>query len=329
MQTRSLGSSGLDVSLLTLGCWAFAGDKTWGPQDEAASIATIHAALDHGMTCLDTAPAYGDGRSTTIVGKALKGRRDQVVIADKISGDISSIAAMEASVETSLAQLQTDRIDLLQLHWPQRDFPVASVVEGMEKLKATGKIRAFGVCNYGVADMQAWQTHGPLASNQLPYSLLTRAIEFAITGFCREQGVGILAYSTLLHGILTGKFRTADEVPPGRARTRHFSCDREQTRHHEPGCETATFAALDRIRAVAERLGQPMEAVSLAWVASQPAVSTVIVGARSPAQIASNASAASLSLDAQALAELAEATEPVKAHLGPNPDLWQTESRYH
>jgi len=328
MRKNSLGSSGLDVSVLTLGCWAFAGDSNWGAQEEKDSIATIHAALDHGFTCLDTAPAYGAGRSTTIVGKALEGRRDQVVIADKISGDIDSIQTMFDSVNQSLKQLRTDYIDLMQIHWPQRDFPTETIVEGMEDLKAAGKIRAFGVCNYGVADMKAWQEEGPLASNQLPYSLLSRAIEFDIIPYCCQHEVGVLAYSTLLQGLLTGKFRNADEVPPGRARTRHFSSEREQTRHTDPGCETETFEAIAHIRDLAGSLEQPMEAVSLAWVAHQPAIATVIVGARTPDQVASNAAAASLALDASTLASLSGATDEVKEILGPNPDLWQSDSRY-
>jgi len=328
MRTNPLGTSGLEVSVLTLGCWAFAGDQNWGAQEESDSIATIHAALDHGFTCLDTAPAYGNGRSTEVVGKALKGRRDQVVIADKISCAIDSIATMKQSVETSLSQLQTDYIDLMQLHWPQRDFPTETIVEGMEELKASGKIRAFGVCNYGVNDMKEWQAEGPLASNQLPYSLLSRAIEFDIVPYCVEHGVGILAYSTLLQGLLSGKFYSADEVPVGRARTRHFSSSREQTRHTDPGCEKETFEAIAQIRDIAGSLEKPMEAVSLAWVAQQPGISTVIVGARNPDQIKNNAAAGDLQLDASTLASLGGATDEVKEILGANPDLWQSETRY-
>jgi aryl-alcohol dehydrogenase-like predicted oxidoreductase len=140
--------------------------------------------------------------------------------------------------------------------------------------------------------------------------------------------LGILAYSPLLHGLLTGKFASADEVPEGRARTRHFSRTRARTRHGQPGFEAETFATIDRIRHISQGIGRPMAQVAIAWVLYQRNVTSVIVGARKPAQLEENLKALQLRLSAQALRELDEATADLKQKLGPNPDLWQSQSRF-
>jgi myo-inositol catabolism protein IolS len=157
-----------------------------------------------------------------------------------------------------------------------------------------------------------------------------RAIEHDILPKCIEHDIGVLCYSPLQHGLLTGKFRTADDVPEGRARSRHFSCDRQLTRHGEPGCEQETFAAIDRLREISEGLGRTPSDVAMAWLLAQPGVSSVIVGIRSPEQAQANAATADLQLDEATLVALSEASEPVKQALGRNPDMWEGEekSRY-
>ena len=316
------------ISPLALGTWAFSGDKVWGKQEETDSIASVHAALAAGVTLIDTAPMYGDGLSEEIVGKALRGRRDEAVLASKIGeSDLTAEKAL-ASCEASLKRLQTDRIDLLQIHWPGTGETLEEVILAMEKLRRAGKVRACGVCNFGPSHLAKLRATGHgWVTNQMAYNLLWRAIEFEIVDVCRQDGLGILCYSPLQHGLLSGKFRTAEDVPVGRHRTRHFRADRPMSRHGEPGQEELTFATLERIRQIAARLNAPMADVSLAWLMQRPGVSSVIFGARNPQQVAQNVAAGRLKLDAATMKELDDATGELKRALGPNADMWAPVSR--
>ena len=328
MKTCKLGQTDITVSVVALGCWAFAGGRVWGPQDEAESIATVRAALDAGVNFFDTAEGYGDGHSEAVLGRALAGRRHEAVIATKVSrSHLSGDEAREAC-ERSLRRLQTDTIDLYQVHWPSRTVPLDETMEALEKLREQGKVRAVGVCNFGVGDLSDLLKIGRTETNQLPYSLLWRAVEYQIRQQCVDERIGILCYSPLAQGLLTGKFGSPDEVPAGRARTRHFSKARPQVRHGEAGCEAETFAAIEKIRAMCAEIHRPMAQVALAWLLHQPGVTAVIAGARNPDQIRQTAQAADLELSPETVGELTEATEPLKRILGPNPDMWQSESRF-
>jgi aryl-alcohol dehydrogenase-like predicted oxidoreductase len=200
-------------------------------------------------------------------------------------------------------------------------------MEALKKLREQGKVRAIGVCNFGVADLSDLLAIGWSETNQLPYSLLWRAIEYQIKQKCIDKGIGILCYSPLAQGLLTGKFSSPDEVPEGRARTRHFSKDRPQARHGEAGCEDAVFAAIDKIRHISNEIGEPMAKVALAWLLHQPEVTSVIAGARNPNQISQTVQAAGLKLFPPIIDKLTKATDEVKQILGPNPDMWQSEHR--
>jgi len=327
MEYRRIGATDIEVSTVAMGCWAIVGDAFWGAQEESDSLAAIRAALDAGVNFFDTAEAYGNGQSEALLGKELVGKRDKVVLATKASpGNLAPDRVAEAC-ENSLKRLLTDAIDLYQVHWPNREIPVADTMDALEKLKAQGKVRAIGVCNFGARDLGDALAAGRCESNQLPYNLLWRAIEYDIQEKCVENHVGILCYSPLQQGLLTGKFRSPDEVPEGRARSRHFSKDRARSRHTEDGCEKETFEAIDRVRAICERIEQPMADVALAWLLRRPGVASVLAGARNPEQMRENARAAELKLPPDALDELTQATEHVKALLGPNADLWAAESR--
>lgn len=327
MQTRKLGRTGIDVSRICLGCWAFAGDFMWGPQDEADSVATVHAALDLGVNFLDTAEMYGNGKSEEVLGRALTGRRHEAVIATKAMSDHLAPDVLVATCEASLRRLQTDYIDLYQIHWPSREIPLADTMAALEKLKQAGKIRAIGVSNFGPLDLDDLLVAGRAETNQLAYSLLARAIEYEIQPKCVANDIGILCYSPLMHGLLTGKFATPQEVPDERARTRHFPSTRPMAVHSAPGCESETFAALDAIRGVAAEMCVPMADLALAWLLHQPGVLAPVAGARTPAQIEQLARAVEIQLSAETLAALDRATQPVKAKLGANADMWRTESR--
>jgi len=328
MRTCKLGKTDLSVSLIAMGCWALAGDATWGPQEEAESVATVHAALDAGVNFFDTAEGYGGGDSEAVLGRALLGRRHQAVIATKVSRANLSAGEVQQACENSLRRLQTDYIDLYQVHWPSRTVPLAETMEALAQLREQGKVRAIGVCNFGVQDLSEVLELGRLETNQLPYSLLWRAIEYEIQARCVDEDIGILCYSPLAQGLLTGKFSSPNKVPEGRARIRLFSTDRPQARHGEPGCEEEMFVALERIQAICDEIGQPMASVALAWLLHQPGVSSVIAGARRPDQIRQTAQAVDLELSPEIARQLAEATEEVKRLIGRNPDMWQSTSRF-
>ena len=328
MQYHNLGKTDIAVSAIAMGCWAIVGDFTWGPQDESDALATIHAALDAGVNFLDTAEGYGDGDSETLLGRALAGRRGEAVIASKVSQNHLAGVEVIAACERSLKRLRTDYIDLYQIHWPSRQVPFVETWEALTMLQAQGKVRAIGVSNFGAADLTDLLAIGTPETNQLPYSILWRAIEHDIQAACIEHGIGILTYSSLAQGLLTGKFATADEVPEGRARTRHFASTRPYVRHGEPSCEAETFAAIQAVRRISEEIREPMPRVAMAWLLRQPGVTSVIAGARNPDQIRSNAQAADLILPADVIAALNAVTDDLKQELGPNPDMWQSESRF-
>ncbi len=323
MEKRTLGQSGLEVSVFGLGCWPLGGGPGWGEQDERDSIATIRAALDRGVSFFDTAEGYNDGRSEEMLGKGLVGRRQEAIVATKISPHNAEPSTLRQHCEASLRRLRTDYIDLYQVHWPIADHLVEDAFATLGDLKAEGKIRAIGVSNHGLQQLRcALATDTPIAANQLCYNLLSRAIETAILPLCRGQGIGVISYMAMMQGLLVGKYATVDDVPPFRRRTRHFGSRRPGTRHGEKGAEEETFEALARIQRIAKDLNRPMAHVAIAWVAARPGVSCVLVGSRTVTQLEQNVAAASLKLAPKVIAELDEATEALRLALGPNADYW-------
>ena len=330
MQRRQLGNSSLMVSPIAVGFWGIIGGDYWGEQNETDTINTAHAALDAGINFFDTAEGYGDGYSEEMLGRALKGRRDEAIIASKVGQRNLAPAALRAACEGSLRRLDTDHIDLYQVHWPRRDIPFDDTMSALFDLQREGKIDVIGVSNFGQLDMPDMLQCGRYEANQLPYSMLWRAIEFDIQPICVERNISILPYSPLNQALLTGRYRHADEMPYSRTRTRHFRGDRRDSRHGTAGFEAETFAAVDAIREICADIGQEMVHVALAWLLHKPAVTSVLAGARSVQQVESNLIAGSLSLSDETMRRLDEATADLKAKLGPDPDMWGTgaDSRY-
>ena len=322
VEYRVLGKPDIRVSVVGLGCWPFAGGvegagrSEWGHQDERDSLNTVAAALDAGINLFDTAEGYGC--SEEVLGKALSGHRHQAVIATKVSPNHLTADEVPKACEASLARLRTDYIDLYQIHWPNRSVPIAETMTALEKLRTQGKIRAIGVCNMGVHDLTDLLAAGHCETDQISYSLIWRVSEREIQSCCRENGIGIICWGPLMEGLLTGKFGTPDDFPLTRARTRHFSKSRPMTVHGESGQEEETFAAIDRVRRIAAGIGQPMAAVSIAWLLHQPGVTTVLAGSRRPDQILQNVQAAELRLSPEIVQELADATEELKRRFGSN-----------
>ena len=328
MHYGKLGRSELSVSAVCLGSWSIATkDFFWDNQDRADSLSAVHAALEAGINFFDTAPAYGEGDAEEILGEALVGRRGDVVVASKVRPSDLEPARLRASCEGSLRALRTDYIDLYQVHWPNQAIPLEPTYRAMEDLCREGKIRYLGVSNFGASYLDELPRLGPVASNQVPYSLLWRAIEYDIRPRCVDHGISILCYSPLHQGLLSGKFAMADDVPDKRARSRLFSSRHPMTRHGEAGCEAETFAAIAEIRRVADELGQPMSRLAIAWLLAQPGVTSAICGARNAVQAVENAAAAELKLDADVVARLSAITDSVKKLLGPNVDPWEHVSR--
>lgn len=327
MKYRKLGSTDFEISEIAMGCWALGGGYTWGAQEEKDSLETVRAAIDLGVNLFDTAEFYSDGYSEQVLGKALVGVRDKVLIATKVWVDNMAADKLAAACEGSLKRLRTDTIDLYQIHWPSRQVPLEETLSAIETLKAAGKIRAAGVCNFGVQDLSAAVSRLPVVTNQLAYSLLFRAIETEILPKCRQIGTGVLAYSSVAQGLLTGKYSRLEEVDDERARIRLYSKDRPGTVHEEDGCEKEVDEALVKIRAICDELHQPMANVALAWVLKQPGITAVLAGARHPRQITANVQAVDLDLTDDVISALTAATEAVKSKLGPNADPWRTASR--
>ncbi len=329
MEKRFIGSSKIEATVLALGTMPIGGGGGWGQEDEQDGIDTIHAAIDLGITMLDAAESYNSGRSEEIVGEALVGRRDKVVIASKISPNNTEPAALRAHCEASLKRMRTDYIDVYQIHWPIRNHSIPDALATLEALKAEGKIRAIGISNHGVQDMgEVLATGATIVSNQLHYNLISRAIEEEIVPLCQQHDIDVMAYMPMLQGLLVGLYDRPEQVPPFRARTRHFRPERaEASRHGEPGAEEETFEALRRIRAIAGDLGVPMVGVALAWIAAKPFICNVLVGSRKPAQLTENiqaALAAQSKFTPEIVKALDDATEALRVKLGNNPDYWQS-----
>lgn len=328
MLYKSLGNTDIKVSEFALGCWPFAGGSVWGPQDDSVSITTVHAALDKGITFFDTAEGYNDdSHSEEVLGRALVGRRSEAVIATKISPPHLVPDLVERTCDASLQKLQTDYIDLYQIHWPNHDVAVEDSMAELLKLRDAGKIRSIGVCNFGVQDLFDALESADIVTNQLPYNLLWRPIEVAIQPKCLDNNIGLICYSPLAQGLLTGRYANADQVPDGLSRSRLFNNDRPLANHGEDGCEAEAFSAIAKVIEIAARLDEHPAKVALAWVRSRPGITSLLVGARSPSELDLNIPAFEYELPAGVADELSAATEPVKAKLGSNADMWSGDNR--
>lgn len=328
MQYKQLGNTDIQVSSIAFGAMGLVPDRDGGADQEKEFADALRAAYDGGITLFDTAEAYGKGESERVLGRGLRDVREKVLFATKVSPAHLDRVSLVASCEQSLQNLQTDRIDLYQIHWANPGIPLDETFGALERLKEQGKIRACGVSNFGTADLgSAVASDRALCSNQVSYSLLFRAVEDGIRPFCAKQGISILCYSPLMQALLTGKYSGPDDVPQDRARTRHFSGTRPLSRHGEKGVEDLTFQTIERIRAVADEACRSMADLSLAWLLAQPGVTSVIVGARNAGQADRNVRAANNRLELEIVERLSAETDELKTTLGDNADMWQGKSR--
>ena len=341
MQTRSCKSSSLTLPVLGVGCFSFGGGTYWGAQSQSDVNEVVAAAINLGVNFFDTAETYNGGASELALGEALRGRRDRTVICTKIQPDHCYRDEVRRHCEASLARLQTDRIDIYMIHWPLNPSSlrhytnderrlahppaIQEALHALDELRREGKIRHLGVSNFGVAQLaEALGTGVPLGLNELPYNLLSRGIEPELLPACERHGLGVLGYTPLAQGLLSGKFASFDELPPIRTRTRHFRGDRIGARHGGPGFEAETFAALENLRSAAERAAIPLADLALAWAVANPAITCTLVGARNRAQLEANVRAAQLVLSPALRAELSSLTDSLLIKLGNGVDYHQS-----
>jgi aryl-alcohol dehydrogenase-like predicted oxidoreductase len=328
MENYKLPHADFEISRLIFGCWAVVGGFNWGHQDKKDSLDAMREAFDKGISTFDTAEAYGNGASENLLAEALGDKRQDIIIASKVGPQDFLPENVIKACEKGLKNLKTDYIDLYQLHWPNPDIPLVDTLGALQKLKDDGKIRAYGVSNFGNKSLDTCKESGfTISSNQMAYNLIFRAIEYSILPQCVNDNVPILCYSPIMQGLLTGKFATAAEVPDDRARTRHFTKERPQARHQDEGCEALTFQTLKEIKKFADDNDIAMGNLSLAWLLAQRGVAAPIVGGRNADQVKKNLKTMEVKLTPDMVNHLNEITLPLKEELGNNADLWESVSR--
>jgi len=343
LEFRRCGNSDLTLSTLGFGCWSFGGGPYWGDCNQADADAVVRRAVDLGINYFDAAEAYNAGRSEEALGKALRGiPRDRVVIGTKVSPSNCYAETLPQHCEASLRRLELEYIDLYMIHWPIhphsirhftsdeaiiRNPPtVTEAFAALAKLRQQGKIRHIGVSNFaGDRLEEALRIVPDIVVNQLPYSLLTRAIECDILPRCHRLGIGVIGYMTLLQGVLADLYPTLDDVPPYQARTRHFSHRRsELIRHGENGAEEETATALAAIRRIASETGMTAAEIAIKWALAGRGITCCLIGARKVAKLEENVRAANLRLSSEIIQELNTVTQPVLDKLGDSFDYYES-----
>jgi aryl-alcohol dehydrogenase-like predicted oxidoreductase len=320
MEFVDIADTSIRASRIALGTWAIGG-WMWGGSDEREAIKTIHAALDRGINLIDTAPVYGFGHSEEIVGKALAmdGRRKGVLIATKAGLDWKNgkpfrnarKTRLIEEVENSLRRLQTDVIDLYQIHWPDPNTPIAEVAETMGALHRAGKIRAIGVSNCSPAQMDEFRKVAPLHTAQPPYNLFERAIDQDVLPYCHDHDIALLAYGSLCRGLLSGRMSESSQ----------FTGD--DLRKNDPKFQGPRFAqylaAVERLDRIAkERFGRRVIHLAVRWVLDRNKTNIALWGARRADQLSPIGGALGWQIDGQVMAEIDEILrDTIKDPVGP------------
>lgn len=322
MEKRQLGKTDIYITPIILGTWQ-AGKRGWTGIEDEQTINGIRAAVDAGITTIDTAEIYGNGHSERIVGEALAGMRDRVVLATKVFPTHLKYQQVIEACDRSLKNLQTDYIDLYQIHWPAGNFkseivPVEETMKALNKLKEDGKIRAIGVSNFSRAQIEEAAQYGPIESLQPPYSLFWRKVEKDAMSYCIENNLSIIAYSSLAQGLLTGKFGPDHQFEEGDHRSSNkLFADKDNYQRVQQ--------ALEKLRPIADRYQCSLAQLSLAWLIAQPQTQA-IAGARNADQATSNAKAAEVQLSQEDLAAIDAIGRIVTEPLDDDPLMWNFDS---
>jgi aryl-alcohol dehydrogenase-like predicted oxidoreductase len=309
MKTRKLESTDFHLTTIGLGTWAIGGSWQfgWGPQDDQESISTIRRALELGINWIDTAPAYGLGHSEEVVGQAIQGLAEKPIIATKcgrawgedgrLYGNLKR-DGIRAEAEASLRRLKAETIDLYQIHWPDPDEDLEEGWAAIADLVKEGKLRYAGVCNFSVEQLKRIQPIHPVASSQPPYSMLARTIEVEHLAYCAANSIGVIPYSPMQKGLLTGK--VTREWVQGLDESDHR---RRDFNFQEPRL-SANLETVDGLRGIAEKRGKTVAQLAIAWVLRRPEVTGAIVGARRPSQIEETVPAADWALSSGDIASI-------------------------
>lgn len=324
MEYTRLGRTDLEVAKIGFGTLGIGGN--WGSVRDEESITTIRGALDMGINLFDTGDIYGRGRAEEILGKTLAGRREKVIIATKggldweqfgnqfpgsdeqhygVTGKKASGVTrnchseyIQSAINASLRRLNTDYIDLYQIHYPNVTVPWEETIEVLLESQAKGKIRYIGVSNFSTQQIREWLRLGPVDAVQPPYHLLDRQIEEELLPFCRQNNIGVLTYGTLAYGLLTGKFSEDTEFQPNDARAAHPLFGGENYKRN--------LAIVKKLKKIAATKGITSGQLAIAWILSQPGVTSALVGAKHPSQVEENAAAIKFRLDEDELEEIEE-----------------------
>lgn len=321
MNSRTLGKSDIRISPVIMGTWQ-AGKKGWVGIEDDEVVAAIRAGYEAGITTVDTAEVYGDGYSEKLVAKALSDVRERATYATKAFANHLSANKLTEACENSLERLETDRIDLYQIHWPAGSFktekvPIEETMGALVKLKEQGKIRAIGVSNFSKAQLEEALQYGRIDSIQPPYSLFWRQVEQEIVPFCEQENISILAYSSLAQGLLTGKFGPDHEFPADDVRSKNklFKGEIYQSAQQ----------AIAQLRPIAEKYETSLGCLAIAWLTAQPQT-CAIVGARNSQQAEENAKAAALEISQADLDKIDDISRTVTDQLDENPVMWNFEN---
>ena len=311
MQKKRLGNSDMEITPIGIGAWAMGGSGwafAWGPQDDDASVAAIHAALDRGVNWIDTAAVYGLGHSEEVVARALEGRANRPYVFTKCERRWNENREIYKSLkadsirlecENSLRRLKLDVIDLYQIHWPEPDEDIEEGWGALAQLQKEGKVRWIGVSNFNAQQLERCLPIAPVTSLQPPYSAISPEVETEILPYCQQHGIGVIVYSPMKSGLLTGKMT--------KERVENFPQDdfrRRAPAFQEPQL-TRNLALADCMKAIGARHGRSAGEVAIAWTLRHPAVTAAIVGMRSPEQVEGVVGAMEFRLSPEEIAEIA------------------------
>lgn len=298
---RKLAGLNNGLSCIGFGCWQL-GSHGWGSISETEIVRAVHKAIENGITLFDTAPIYGLGHSEELLGKALGVKRKNIIIATKV-GLIwnknktiftkkidSSPANINREIDMSLKRLRTDYIDIYQIHWYDPKTPIEDTLGALQKLKELGKIRLIGGCNLSLELLKESLKYSDVATLQAPYNLIDRHVEQNLLPFCREKGIGVLAYSPIARGLLSGKYNEKTQFPPDDHR------NRSQDAYFSPDKLQANLKVVNRLKIVAQRLNKTPAQVAIRWVLENPGVTAAISGVKNVAQVEENVASSDFDL---------------------------------
>jgi myo-inositol catabolism protein IolS len=309
MKYRKLGQTDLQISEITFGCWELGGGQ-WEKESDEGNIQALQKAFELGINTFDTAEGYGQGHSENIVGLALEGKRKECIISTKVSPTHLRPEDVRASAENSLNRLRTDFIDIYYIHWPNVEIPLAETLSEFNKLKEEGLIRAIGVSNFSVVQLKEAMEYARIDVTQPEYSLLHRTIEAEIIPYCDQHSIGIMSYSSLAKGILTGVYHN------GQAQVKDTDF-RKERRLFLPEHLEKEQELIDVVQKLAQAKKVTMSEIAISWLLHRPSMTSSIVGTQNVKHLAKNVQAVDIQLSAEELKELDQISSKVIASIDP------------